>query len=287
MASNSDYIICTVRMQKLHTVKDYREFAEMVAARFGYRLIRFGAVARKDCKPFFGQYKNRQYSKAKQTYFDEASVSELCELGFYATNVKRSFVANFFLRFSFRYDAGLDYIHLVLDSETGSEGPRSRQTECFIDMLSDVSDIRLVQSDRMDSDKWVDAFASGVCHRNRRNDFENTVAYNISFSKRFHQKPPFLFAHNLVKMDASMIVDVPEHVSLEEDGEYVTIAFPRCEGRELDEYPALPEWLSVYEALRGHGIIQVDDKLAGMVAEAAPPLRSGGGQEPGGGQGQL
>ena len=279
MPAFSDYIICVVRMQKLHTVKDYREFAEMVAASFGYRMIRFGASAGGPKKLFFGSYKNRQYSKAKREYFDEVSISDLWKLGFDATNVKRSFIANFFLTFKLCHEVGLVYISFVLDSEGAAAGCLHKQAERFTEMLRGISSIEFMLSGKMSSEKSVPAFVSGIGHANRRNDFENKVADNISYCWRFHQKPPFLFAHNLVKMDASMIVPVPEHVSLEKDGEYVTIAFPRCEGRELHEYPALPEWLSVYEALRGHGIIQVDDKLAGMVAEAAAaPLRPGGGQ---------
>jgi hypothetical protein len=263
----SDYSICITKIHGLETVKDYRAFAEEAVARFGYRLIRFGAWS---VNKLPSGYKSpRQYSKAKSTYYDDLAIADLNGISFDATNVKGSHIANFFLRFNFQHEIALTYVQLTLESDTERDDPQFAQTETFIEMLEGVSDIRFLQSDRMDSEKWVDSFAAGNGHANRRNAFENKVAHNISQAKIIHRKPPFLFAYNLIKMDADILRPFPEHVSIKEEGGYVTLLFPRCIGKELWHYPQYPEWVSVYTTLKEHGILVVDNKLETMIEEAA------------------
>jgi hypothetical protein len=262
----SDYSICITKIHGLETMKDYRVFAEEAIARFGYRLVRFGAWPERKLPP--GYKSSRQYSKAKSTYYDDLDIADIDSISFEATNVKGSHITNFFLDFHFRYEAGLTYVHLTLDSDVERDDPKLVQTETFIEMLGSVSDIRFLQSDRMDSEKWVDSFASGHGHANRRNDFENEVAFSISDGRLRHHNLPFLFAYNLIKMDADILRPFPEHVSIKEEGGYVTLLFPRCVGKELWRYPQYPEWMSVYTTLKEHGILVVDKKLETMIEEA-------------------
>jgi hypothetical protein len=263
----SDYSICITKIHGLETVKDYRVFAEEVVARFGYRLVRFSVWSIKELPP--GRKSTRQYSKAKSTYYDDLDIADLNGISFEATNVKGSHVTNFFLDFKFRHEADLTYVHFTLESDTERDDPQFAQTETFIEMLEGVSDIRFLQSDRMDSEKWVDAFVCGHGHGDRRNAFENKTAFSISKAKRRHHKLPFLFAYNLIKMDADILRFFPEHVSVKEEGGYVTLLFPRCIGKELWHYPQYPEWMSIYTALKEHGILVVDNKLETMIEEAA------------------
>jgi hypothetical protein len=263
----SDYSICITKIHGLETMKDYRAFAEEAVSRFGYRLVRFGAWSVKELP--FGLKETRQYSEAKSTYYDDLNLMDINGISFEATNVKGSHIANFFLGFKFRHKIGLAHAQLTLESDTERDDPQFAQTETFIEMLEGVSDIQFLQSDRMDSEKWVDSFASGHGHANRRNDFENKVAFSISDGRLRHHKPPFLFAYNLIKMDADILRPFPEHVSIKEEGGYVTLLFPRCIGKELWHYPQYPEWMSVYTTLKEHGILVVDEKLETMIEEAA------------------
>jgi hypothetical protein len=268
--TTSDYNICVARACRLKTVKDYREFAERAVEHYGYRLIRFGARARE--KLFFGYSKTRQYSKAKSTYFDEVDLAELGGLDFDATNVKGSRLANLSLGFDFCHNASLLYTTLVLDSADGGGAPRFAQTEAFIELMQGISGIEFVLADRMASEKWVDAFARGI-GQGRRSDFENKVAYSISACISIHHKLPYLFAYNHIRMTAATLGPVPRHAVVEERGGYVTVTFPRCFGKTLDQYPLLPEWLSVYRALKEGGILEARAPLDDMVAQAATQAR--------------
>jgi hypothetical protein len=254
-------------MHGLETIEDYRAFAEEAVARFGYRLVRFGAGPARKLPP--GYKSPKQYSKAKCTYYDDLDIADIDSISFEATNVKGSHITNFFLRFRSEVEVGLTYVQLTLESDTERDDPQLAQTEAFIGMLGSVSDIRFLQSDRMDSEKWVDAFLSGIGHGDKRTDFENEVAFSISDGRLRHHNLPFLFAYNLIKMDADILRSFPEHVSVKEEGGYVTLLFPRCVGKELWHYPQYPEWMSVCTTLKEHGILVVDNKLETMIEEAA------------------
>jgi hypothetical protein len=254
-------------MHGLETIEDYRAFAEEAVARFGYRLVRFGAGPIRKLPS--GRKGTRQYSKAQSIYYDDLEIANINSISFEATNVKGSHITNFFLGFRFEHAVDLTYAQLTLESAADRDDPQFAQTETFIEMLGSVSDIRFLQSDRMDSEKWVDAFASGIGHRDRRNDFENKVAFSISDGRLRHHNLPFLFAYNLIKMDADILRPFPEHISVKEEDGYVTLVFPRCVGKELWHYPQYPEWVSVYTTLKEHGILVVDNKLETMIEEAA------------------
>jgi hypothetical protein len=265
MAAFCDYVLSVSETYGLKTVKDYRAFAEKVASHFGRRLIRFSAGARAGKKLFFGSSKVRQYSAAKQTYFDEVKIADLARFGFSATNIKRSAEANLFLDFNFHCDSSRPYIQLVLDSAEDKDVQRFDQTKRFLEILKEVSNVEFALADKMESEKWVPMFASGTGLANGRNDFENSVAYSISLSQYLHHTPPFLFAYNYIKMDTSLLEPVPEQTIVKKDADYVTIIFPRCTGKTLDQYPALFEWRDIYEKLKANGIIKVEDRLAKMV----------------------
>ena len=274
MVNFCDYNIAVVKMQKLHTVKDYREYAEQMVARFGYRrIVRFGVVTNKK-KLFFGTRENRQYSKAKATYFDDVAISDIYKLGFDATSVKGSYITNFFLHFVFQHETGLVYIYLVLDSADQLDSCNFSHAEQFLEALQEIATVRFVQADRMDSEKWVNAFTSGIGQKPRRNDFENRVASSISKCQQFHHQPPFLFAYNYVNTDLDLTPVNPEYVSIENCKGYSKLLFPCCLGKTLDDYPTIPEWASVYESLKSQGIIKIEDKLASMVEDiiAEPKL---------------
>ena len=266
MATFSDYCIGTIKMHKLLTVKDYRLFAEQIVAHFDYlRIIRFSTHARPTKELFFGDYQVKQYSKTKSSYFDGVNLEDIGGLGFEATNVKGSHISNFFLDFDFAHEDNSVYISLVLDSLEGAGNYLLNLADQCLVLLQDVSTIEFLQSDRMDSSKWVPAFVSGTGQKPKRSEFENAVAFSLSQTRRFHHKPPFLFVHNYIKMDSAIIQILPQQVVSEEKDGFATLFIPSCIGKELNQYPMIPEWISVYRTLKENGIIKVDDKLDLMV----------------------
>ena len=53
----------------------------------------------------------------------------------------------------------------------------------------------------------------------------------------------------------------------EENDTHVSIAFPRCLGKGLDEYPKFPEWEKAYKELKARGEVIVRDNLGMMVEQ--------------------
>jgi hypothetical protein len=259
-----EYMICVSNLPGFQTPKEYRDFAEKISDTFGYKIIRFGAWFR--TKQSFGDSKGYSYSEAKKIFFDAIPISEFGGIDFSGTNEKKGHISNFELGFLIDCEQKLLYSTLVFKSDISTIGILIDYANQFRRMLEDVSKVDFFVADRMDAGKWPESFVHGTGF-GERNDYENKVAFNISDTRLKHHKLPYLFTYNYMKTDSGFLSDIPKYAEYVGQDGYVTLTIPECFGKDLDQYPSLSEWQSIYRVLKSRGELVVTNQLAEMIEQ--------------------